>query len=219
MGRRKLQKFSENVLRTNVIQPGKDLFHNIKGHWRSRYFNNDHPIVLELGCGRGEYTLGLARSIPVNNFIGVDIKGDRIWMGSKAADHESLANVGFLRTQIQSLGDFFEPDEVDEVWLTFPDPRPKKSDAKRRFTHPRFMEIYRRLLKPGGRVHLKTDNEGLFQYSLEIVNDLAGIDHLQYAEDLYRSELVNPVLEIRTHYENLFSGQGFRIKYLTFVFM
>ncbi len=219
MGRRKLQKFSENASRTNVIQSGKDLFHNIKGHWRNQYFNNDHPIVLELGCGRGEYTLGLARSIPENNFIGVDIKGDRIWMGSKAADHEKLDNVGFLRTQIQSLDDFFEPDEVDEIWLTFPDPRPKKSDAKRRFTHPRFMEIYRRLLKPGGRVHLKTDNEGLYQYSLEIVSGLPGINQLQYVEDLYRSELINPVLEIRTHYENVFSDQGFSIKYLTFVFM
>jgi tRNA (guanine-N7-)-methyltransferase len=218
MSRRKLQKFSENVARANLIQPGKELFAKVKGNWKTLFFKNNNPIVLELGCGRGEYTVGMALSVPENNFIGVDIKGDRIWKGSKTADHEKLANVGFLRTQIQSLDDFFESDEVDEIWLTFPDPRPKKSDAKRRFTHPRFMEIYRRLLKPGGRVHLKTDNEGLYQYSIEIADSLKGIDHLQYTENLYRSELVNPVLEIRTHYENLFSDQGYTIKYLTFVF-
>lgn len=218
MGRRKLKKFSENVVRTNVIQSGKELFKKIKGNWRTLYFKNDHPLVLELGCGRGEYTLGMARLIPENNFIGVDIKGDRIWMGSAAADHEKLNNVGFLRTQVQLLDDFFGLDEVDEIWITFPDPRPKKSDIRRRLTNSRFMEIYRRLLKPGGRVHLKTDNEQLYQYTLELVSGLPGIERLQYSEDLYQSTLINPVLAINTHFEKKFSGQGFTIKYLTFVF-
>jgi len=218
MGRRKLQKFTENVARANVIQSGKELFQKVKGNWGTLYFKNDHPIVLELGCGRGEYTLGLAQLTPENNFIGVDIKGDRIWMGSEAADQEKLDNVGFLRTQVQLLGDFFDLDEVDEIWITFPDPRPKKSDIRRRLTNPRFMEIYRRLLKPGGKVHLKTDNEQLYQYTLEVITGLPGIDELLYTEDLYHSELINPALAIRTHYEQKFSDQGFTIKYLTFVF-
>ncbi len=218
MGRRKLKKFSENATRTNVIQSGKELFQKVKGNWGALYFKNDHPVVLELGCGRGEYTLGMARLIPENNFIGVDIKGDRIWMGSAAADHEKLNNVGFLRTQVQLLDDFFGLDEVDEIWITFPDPRPKKSDIRRRLTNSRFMEIYRRLLKPGGRVHLKTDNEQLYQYTLELVTGLPGIERLQCTEDLYQSTLINPVLAIKTHYEKKFSNQGFAIKYLTFVF-
>jgi len=218
MGRRKLQKFSENQERENVLQPGKDLFKNIKGNWNQGYFKNNLPIILELGCGRGEYTVGMARINPENNFIGVDIKGDRIWMGSKTADHENLKNVGFLRTQVQSLDDFFGPEEVDEIWITFPDPRPKKSDRKRRMTHSRFMEIYRKILKPGGRLHLKTDNHDFFQYTLEVLESMSGINSLEYTENVYTSSLLRPELEIQTHYEALFSEQGFLIKYLTFLF-
>ncbi len=187
MARRKLYKFSENISRTNLIQQGKELYDQVKGNWGTLVFKNNQPIVLELGCGRGEYTLGLARLSPEQNFIGVDIKGERIWYGCKIADEEQLINVGFLRTQIQSLGDHFESSEVNEIWLTFPDPRPKKGDAKRRFTHPRFMEIYRRLLKAGGRLHLKTDNEDLFLYSLEVAKSMTGICHLAFTHDVYNS--------------------------------
>lgn len=219
MSRRKLEKFSDNEKRVNVVQSGKELFGKIQGKWRSLYFTNNHPLVLELGCGRGEYTVGMARLHPEKNFIGVDIKGDRIWKGSKTAEQEDLSNVAFLRTQVQSLEKFFSPNEVDEIWLTFPDPRPKKSDVKRRMTHPRFMEIYRGIVKPGGSVHLKTDNQILYQYSLEVVRQMTGISQIQCTDNLHDSDLCNPLLEIRTHYEELFSEQGFSIKYLTFVFI
>jgi tRNA (guanine-N7-)-methyltransferase len=218
MSRYKLKKFAENEARANIIQPGKALFEKIKGNWHALYFNNDNPLILELGSGSGEYTLGMARIQPEKNFIGVDIKGDRLWMGGKTADLDQLAIVAFLRTKVQSLDHFFDENEADEIWLTFPDPRPKKRDIKRRMTHPRFMDIYRRVLKPGGRVHLKTDNLGLYHYTLEVVPHLESASQLQYTEDLYQSDLLNPLLEIRTHYENLFAEQGFNIKYLTFVF-
>lgn len=218
MARRKLQRFSENQARENVLQPGKYLFKNIKGNWNQAYFKNSRPIILELGCGRGEYTVGMARLNPESNFIGVDIKGDRIWKGSKTADLENLHNAAFLRTQVQSLDDFFKPDEIDEIWITFPDPRPKKSDRKRRLTHPRFMELYRLLLKPGGRLHLKTDNQDFFLFTLEVIESMSGVTSLDYTEDVYTSSLLRPELEIKTHYETLFSKQGFLIKYLTFIF-
>jgi tRNA (guanine-N7-)-methyltransferase len=218
MSRDKLKKFRENEARSNIIQTGKQLFQEIKGKWRKLYFNNDHAIVLELGCGRGEYTVGMARLKPENNYIGIDIKGDRIWKGSKIATNEKLENVGFLRTQVQLLDRFFEPGEVDEIWLTFPDPRSKKSDIKRRLTHPRFMEIYQRILKPGGKIHLKTDNEILYNYTLEVVQDLSTVGQLVYTENLYQSDLLNQLLEIKTHYEILFADQGYSIRYLSFVF-
>lgn len=218
MSRQKLKKFAENQARTNVIQPGKELFNQIKGGWNELYFKNTAPLILELGCGRGEYTVGMACLNPENNYVGVDIKGDRIWKGSKTAEHEGLSNVAFLRTQVQSLDNFFAPDEADEIWLTFPDPRPKKRDIKRRMTHPRFMDIYRRLLKSGGKLHLKTDNDQLFQYTLEIVHEMTGVRALTSTDNLYQSRLMDPVLEIRTHYEVLFAEQGFSIKYLSFEF-
>jgi tRNA (guanine-N7-)-methyltransferase len=159
----------------------------------------------------------MARLHSDQNYVGVDIKGDRIWKGSKTAEQESLGNVAFLRTQVQSLEDFFGTGEADEIWLTFPDPRPKKSDLKRRMTHPRFMEIYRSILRPGGRLHLKTDNDILFEFTLEVLSSLKGVAELQFSRDLYRSELLGPELQIKTHYENLFAEQGFTIKYLTFL--
>ena len=217
MSRHKLKKFAENEARSNIIQPGKELFEQIKGNWRDRYFNNDHSLIVELGCGRGEYTVGMARLHPEHNYVGVDIKGDRIWKGSKIAESEGLSNVAFLRTQVQSLEGFFDVNEVDEIWITFPDPRPKKSDVKRRMTHPRFMEIYRQILRPAGRVHLKTDNDILFDYTLEVLQSLPGVSQLEFTHNLYQSDLVGPELLIKTHYENLFAGQGFSIKYLTFL--
>ena len=216
--RRKQEKFRENEQRTNVIQTGKPLFEKIKGRWRELYFLNQHKIVVELGCGRGEYTVALGQMYPQHNFIGVDIKGDRIWKGSKTADALGLKNVAFLRTQVQLLEEFFAPQEIDEIWITFPDPRPKKRDVKRRMLHPRFLEIYRPLIKPGGTVHLKTDNQIFFDYSLEVLASYPGVKELQYSHDIYQSDLMFDALHIKTHYEQVFSEQGFTIKYLQFQF-
>ena len=142
MGRSKLDKFKDNAQSDYVIQPGKDIFDSIKGHWRDEFFRNNNPLVLELACGRGEYTIGLARIFPDRNFVGVDIKGPRIWRGMKIAEEEHLSNVGFLRGYIQNLEDFYEENEVDEIWVTFPDPRPKGRDERRRLTNERFLDIF-----------------------------------------------------------------------------
>ena len=149
MSRSKKAKFAHNVIAENVIEPGKDLYDKIKGNWNKTYFKNSNPIILEVGCGKGEYTVGLASKFSDKNFIGADIKGDRICMGSKKALASELKNVGFIRTQIQQIENFFEPNEIDELWITFPDPRPKDRDIKRRLTSPSFMKIYNSLLKEG----------------------------------------------------------------------
>ena len=216
MSRRKTRKFNDNDRRSNVIQPGKPLFDTIKGHWREDYFGNSGNLVLELACGRGEYTVGLARVFKDKNFIGIDIKGDRIWKGSTIAEAEHLSNVAFLRTQIQLLEDFFGPGEVDEIWLVFPDPRPKGRDEHRRLTHHRFLDIYKEILKPGGLIHLKTDNSILFDYSLEVIPKFADVKDLKWTADLYQSEFLPLHQGITTRYELMFHGQGETIKYLQF---
>ena len=199
-----------------MIQPGKPLFDTIKGHWRADYFGNQGEVVLELACGRGEYTVGLAPIYPERNFIGVDIKGDRIWKGSSQAEELELKNVAFLRTQIQLLEDFFSPGEVDEIWIVFPDPRPKGRDEHRRLTHPRFLEIYRKILKTGGLVHLKTDNTVLFDYSLEVIPEFPGVADFRFTQDLYGSDFIGLHHDITTRYELMFQGKGEVIKYLQF---
>lgn len=218
MSKNKTQKFAENDKRRNVIQAGKPLFEKIKGNWRREYFQNENDLVLELACGRGEYTVGLARQFPDRNFVGVDIKGARIWKGSGQAISEGLMNAAFLRTQIQSLHEFFEPKEVDEIWIVHPDPRPKKSDIHRRLTHPRFLEMYKSLIKKDGWIKLKTDNTALFEYSVEVLESRSDIQDLQYTFDLYESELLAEHYEITTRYELEFSGEGEKIKYLKFKF-
>ena len=214
----KLKRFAIVAGRENVIEPGKELYQVIKGQWRSRYFGNDNPLTVELACGRGEYTTGLAALHPGRNYVGVDIKGDRIWKGSTIAVEQGLTNVAFLRTLIAHLESFFEPAEIDELWLTFPDPRPKKRDIKRRLTSPAFMNIYRRLLKPGGYMRLKTDNTGLFEYSLEQVQSMPDAADIQFTDDLYSSDLRAECFDIRTRYELMFAGKGEKIKYLRFRF-
>jgi len=154
--KRKLERFSIIAERGNVLQPGKELYFEVKGKWNDIYFKNDHPITIELACGRGEYTIGLANRFPNRNYIGVDIKGDRLWKGSTLAVEQNLDNVAFLRTQILLIENFFEPGEVDEVWLTFPDPRPRKIDVRRRLTNSRFLKMYKNLLKPDGYFCLNT---------------------------------------------------------------
>jgi len=148
--KRKKERFEIVAGRDNVIQAGKELYDTIRGRWNKLYFKNENPIVAEFACGRGEYTIGLAKLFPERNFVGVDIKGDRIWKGSTRAVDEKLGNVGFLRTHILMINSFFGPREINEVWLTFPDPRPRKKDIKRRLTSPRYLDMYKGLMKPGG---------------------------------------------------------------------
>jgi tRNA (guanine-N7-)-methyltransferase len=182
------------------------------------YFKNSNSITVELACGRGEYTIGLAKLFPERNFIGVDIKGDRIWKGSTLAVENKLCNVGFLRAPILMTENFFDPGEIDEIWLTFPDPRPRKKDIKRRLTSPRYLEIYKSVLRPGGIVRLKTDNTGLFEYSLEEIRGREDATGLEVTHDLYDSDLRPECFDIKTRYEEMFAGQGEKIKYLRFGF-
>lgn len=216
--RSKLARFAFNEKAENVIQPGKELFVNVKGNWQKDYFKNDNPITIELACGRGEYTIGLARLFPNRNYLGIDIKGDRIWKGSKLATEEELSNVGFLRTFIHNLDDFIDESEIDEVWLTFPDPRPKDRDERRRLTNPRFIELYKLILKPGGWFRFKTDNTDLFNYTLDLLNSRDDIADLTYTRNLEESQLLKDHYGITTRYEEMFSEQGEKIKYLKFKF-
>lgn len=205
--------------RDNVLEPGKELFTKIRGHWNEGYFRSQKPITVELACGRGEYSVALAKLFPERNYIGVDIKGDRIWKGSTLAFDQGLTNIGFLRTNILNIESFFAPHEVDEIWLTFPDPRPKKRDIKRRLTSPRFMEMYKRILRPGGVFRLKTDNTGLFRYTLEELEQREDLVELVQTEDVYASDLRAECFDVRTRYEEMFASQGEKIKYLRFQFV
>jgi len=214
----KLKRFEIISSRENVIEPGKELFKTIKGNWNTTYFKNDHPISIELACGRGEYSVGMARAIPNRNFIGVDKKGDRLWKGSTWAVDEQLANVAFLRTDILFVESFFEPGEVYEIWLTFPDPRPRKRDAKRRLSSSRYIDMYKKLLRPGGFFRFKTDNTDLFNFTLEELSMRNDLMDFVYTHDLYQSELRTECYDIKTKYEEMFAAKGEMIKYLRFRF-
>jgi tRNA (guanine-N7-)-methyltransferase len=214
----KLERFRIVAERDNVLERGKDIFLKIKGNWCSDYFKNSNPITVELACGRGEYTIGLAEQFPQRNHIGVDIKGDRIWKGSGWAIEKNLKNVGFLRTNVLMLMDFFQPGEIDELWITFPDPRPRKRDVKRRLTNPRFLEIYKPLIRPGGYLKFKTDNTALFNYTLEELSLRDDIDDLRYTHDLYADAMRPECWDIKTRYEEMFTAKGESIKYLRFKF-
>ena len=218
MGRNKLFRFKQNELSGNVVQAGKDIYDKIKGKWNEVQFQNNNPLTVELACGRGEFTVGLARVYPDRNFIGVDIKGSRIWKGSTTAAAESLDNVAFLRCQIETLDDFFDMEEITELWITFPDPRLREGEEKKRLTSPRFLEMYKPLIKKDGIVHLKTDNTGLFDYTLALLKNRDDIEGLEHTDDFYRSLYKDDHFGIQTRYEKMFSGQGERIKYLKFSF-
>lgn len=212
-------RFKANEENPNVVQEGKPIFEEIKGQWRARQFQNQNPLVVELACGRGEFTVGLARVFPHQNFIGVDIKGSRIWKGSSTASEEGLENVAFLRTQIQLLDKFFDQGEIDELWITFPDPFPRDGDEKRRLTSDRFLDMYKPLLKSRGTVHFKTDNTGLFDFSLNLVQSRKDIEVLGHTHDFYQSEWKDDHFGIQTRYEKMFSEKGEKIKYLKFRFI
>ena len=219
MGKGKIGKFEEMKTFSNVFQPsfeevfGKDF--RLKGKWAAEHFRNEHPIILELGCGKGEFTVGLAGIFPDKNFVGVDIKGARIWTGARQAYREQLSNAAFVRTRIELINSFFGKDEVEEIWLTFPDPQLKKRRNKKRLTAARFLNSYRGFLKVGGMVHLKTDNAVLYNYTRELIkaNDLPLVSA---TEDLYGSDLADIVNGIRTYYEGQFIEEGLKIHYLKF---
>lgn len=211
--RNKLQRFAENLERENIIQEGKELYERIKGNWDSLYFQNGQPITVELACGRGDYTIGLAREFPERNFIGVDIKGARIWYGSETAVEEGLANVAFLRTKILELENYVADDELSELWITFPDPRPRDRDERRRLTHSRYLQMYQRLLKEGGLFHLKSDDRPFFDFTLEQLKAFP-IKNLVYTTDLYESSLLEEHFGIKTTYEKRWLKEGKQINYL-----
>lgn len=215
--RKKLQRFADNAQRRNIVEPGKASYVHLKGKWRTDYFNNQHDLVMELGCGKGAYTLGLAQRFPNKNFVGVDIKGARLWVGSSYALVHQLHQVAFLRTKIEQLDQHFAPGELTELYIPFPDPRPRDRDEKRRLTSPRFLALYRQLLQPGGFIHFKTDDTALFSYTLEVLRSQA-VSDLVYTEDLYQSEWLATQYGIQTAYEQQFLEQGASIKYLRFSF-
>ncbi|MBD3628266.1 tRNA (guanosine(46)-N7)-methyltransferase TrmB [Cyclobacterium sp.] len=218
MGRKKLERFRQNEANPHVVQAGKEIFETIKGNWKTLQFQNDHPLVVELACGRGEFTVGLARQYQEKNFIGVDIKGSRIWKGSSQAYAEGLQNAAFLRTQIELLEQFFAPGEINELWITFPDPRPRDGDERKRLTSPRFLDIYKKLMARAGNIHLKTDNTGLFTYTAEVLSSRPDIRIIRKTADFYFSEWKDEHHGIMTRYESMFMEKGETIKYLEFCF-
>ncbi len=219
MGKNKLSKFKENLTFKNLVQPVfDDVFrndHELKGKWHTNMFGNSNPIVLELGCGKGEYTVGLSRHFKDKNFLGIDIKGARLWRGAKTTTEENLSNAAFLRTRIEVIKSFFSGEEVSEIWITFPDPQLKTGRIKKRLTSSEFLNNYRNFLKSGGIVHLKTDNVNLHRYTKALAQE-NGLEILLATEDLYGTVSDDPILGIRTYYESMFLEKGMTITYLRF---
>ncbi|MBA2499999.1 MAG: tRNA (guanosine(46)-N7)-methyltransferase TrmB [Chitinophagaceae bacterium] len=210
MGQKKLLRFAEIKTFPNVLQFPE----NIKGKWHD-HFENNRPITLELACGKGEYALGLALRFPQKNFLGIDIKGNRLWVGAKKALELQLSNVTFLRIQIDKITDYFEANEVEEIWITFPDPQLRFSKMKKRLTHPQFLRRFHQILKQGGYIHLKTDSPDLYHFTKEVCSMYRCSIHTDY-NDLYQQENLTDVLKIKTHYENLDIAQSNRIHYICF---
>lgn len=219
MGKNKLRKFAENKHFPHLFQPAFDQvfqrdFH-LKGTWHTAFFSNKNPLVLELGCGKGEYTVGLARHSPSSNFIGLDIKGARLWKGASDVAKMRIPNAAFIRTRIELIESFFKQDEVSEIWITFPDPQLKKRRKKKRLTSSFFLNRYRTFLQDGGLVHLKTDSEDLYRYTLHVLN-YNQIPSVLATENLYAEKEVDIILSIRTHYEKIWMAQELPIKYISF---
>jgi tRNA (guanine-N7-)-methyltransferase len=219
VGKNKLARWNELGTFSNVFQPEIEtvagIDHPVKGTWNKEVFKNQNPVILELGCGKGEYTLGLATRFPQNNYIGIDIKGARMWRGAKTAFELNLKNAAFLRTRIEFINSFFTEDEVDEIWITFPDPHPGRRNSNKRLTSPWFLNRYRMFMKDKGLIHLKTDNTELYNFTrkvtlhnkLNLVND---------TNNLYAKNISDDILSIRTHYEKIFLNSGLKICYLSF---
>lgn len=218
MPRVKLHRFADNAIRPDVVEPGKSEYETLGGRWRTDFFRNGHPLTLEMGCGKGEYTVGLAERHPQRNFLGLDIKGERLWAGSTRAAALGLANVGFVRARAEALTAQFGPGELSEIWITFPDPRPRDRDIKRRLTAPRFLNQYQVLLAPGAPLHLKTDNENLFDYTLAALAARPGAAVEVSTRDLY-AEAGPGFAEaqaIQTSFEGKYRAVGVPIKYVRF---
>ena len=219
MGKKKLERFRELESLERVFQPpmeeilGKD--YRLKGRWKEEVFGNAFPLVLELGCGKGEYTTGLARRYPDRNFIGLDIKGARIWTGARTAKDEGLQNVAFLRTRIDFITSFFDRDEAEEIWITFPDPQEKRRRLKKRLPGALFLNKYRLFLKDGGLVHLKTDNHDLYLDTLEMIRHNQ-LPILRASDDIYSEGWEDEIVGIQTYYEKRFLSEGCKINYLCF---
>jgi tRNA (guanine-N7-)-methyltransferase len=225
MGKDKLRKFAEVAQMKHVIEPSKEEMLNgserLKGQWNEQIFKNNGPISIELACGKGEYTVGMAERSEKRNHIGVDIKGNRIWRGAKTSAASGMSNVAFLRTRIENIDSFFAKDEVDEIWITFPDPQKKSRREKKRLTHPQFLEKYRKFLKPGGTVNLKTDSSTLYDFTMDVI--LAqGLKVHHRSIDVYEIGIhkfpdeLNQLMEIKTHYEKMWLSEGKQIKFISF---
>ena len=219
MAKDKLRRFAENETFSNLLQLTSEQVwredHPIKGEWNKTFFKNSNPIVVELGCGKGEYTINLARMYPDKNFIGVDIKGARLWKGAKEASEKSMANVAFIRTHIENIASFFAKDEVSEIWITFPDPQPRSPRAKKRLSSSRFLSRYQQFAEQNATVHLKTDSQQLHEYTKALVEQ-NGLKFHVCTNDLYGSGIADPVLSIRTFYESKFLEKGNSITYIKF---
>ncbi len=218
MSKDKLKRFAENLTFPNFFQPTIDEalqgFH-LKGKWNKEFFGNDNPVVLELGCGKGEYTVALARKYPKRNYIGIDIKGARMWRGCKTAVEEKMTNVAFIRTRIDLILNFFDKNEISEIWITFPDPQPRMKQVKKRLTSPRFIERYRQILTPKGIIHLKSDNTEIYNFTLSTI-EKDGHHLLFQTNDLYNSGFEGDAVEVQTFYEEKFLKEGEAIKYIQF---
>jgi len=219
MTKNKLKRFEDMSVYSNVITPKFDeVFRSdfrLKERWAGSVFGNNNPIVLELGCGKGEYTVAMARKYPKKNFIGVDIKGARMWVGATDALQSKLTNAAFLRARIEFITACFACNEISEIWITFPDPQIKHSRENRRLTSPRFIKSYSEILQPKGIIHLKTDSKDLFDYTCKIVES-NNYQILERTDDLYNSNIDDDVLSVQTYYEKKFTEQGLSIKYLKF---
>ncbi len=215
MAKRKLQRFNEIGTFKNVKQLEEGKVY--KGIWAEEFFQNHNPLILELACGKGEYSVNLAKKFPEKNFVGIDYKGNRLWVGAKMALDENINNVAFLRIQIQNILDYFEKDEVGEIWLTFPDPQAQSPLERKRLTNPQFLHKYETVLKPDGVMHLKTDNDGFYGYTLEKIGEL-NLEILRKTEDVYRDFPADEILSIKTHYEGIYLQKGKNINYVKFKF-